>query len=217
MGAEETIRTIVTSPQHHHADAVRQYFTDGASGFTGRFFQRIGGPGDAPDSADTITAPDLLAVRSLSVEPPTDAVFELLHGGTGRRVADLLTEIPTKVAAGTAAGAEHLADGSPADRAWRLLTGLDGIGWVTAGKILARKRPDLIPIYDDVVKSGLGAPAGAWSVFHLAMSSSEVADAVDMIRTDAQAPEAESDLRILDIVLWMHFRTSSRAGSSSSA
>jgi hypothetical protein len=32
------------------------------------------------------------------------------------------------------------------------------IGWVTAGKLLARKRPKLVPVYDGVVKCALGNP-----------------------------------------------------------
>jgi hypothetical protein len=30
-------------------------------------------------------------------------------------------------------------------------------GWVTAGKLLARRRPHLVPVYDGVVKCGRGA------------------------------------------------------------
>ena len=33
-----------------------------------------------------------------------------------------------------------------------------GIGFVTAGKLMARKRPRLIPVYDDVVKCALDEP-----------------------------------------------------------
>ena len=36
------------------------------------------------------------------------------------------------------------------------------MGWVTAGKLLARKRPRLIPVYDRVVRCALGRPAKPW-------------------------------------------------------
>jgi hypothetical protein len=59
-----------------------------------------------------------------------------------------------------------LADDGPADRAWRLLEAPDDMGWVTAGKLLARKRPQLIPVYDRVVRCAFGAPKPMWQWLH---------------------------------------------------
>ena len=53
-------------------------------------------------------------------------------------------------------------NGRDADQAWRLLKAQDDVGWVTAGKLLARKRPRLIPVWDNVVRCALGRPANAW-------------------------------------------------------
>jgi Family of unknown function (DUF6308) len=34
---------------------------------------------------------------------------------------------------------ELIKDGGPADSVWRLLESQDGVGWMTTGKLLARK------------------------------------------------------------------------------
>ncbi|MEU3241147.1 DUF6308 family protein, partial [Streptomyces anthocyanicus] len=60
------------------------------------------------------------------------------------------------------ANADDLAPGSPADAAWHLLQDQPGIGWVTAGKLLARKRPRLLPVYDQVVRCILRRPPSFW-------------------------------------------------------
>ena len=61
-----------------------------------------------------------------------------------------------------------LAQGGPA---WALCDLLRGVrdrtkdarlGAVAAGKLLARKRPRLIPVWDHVVRCALGHPNGAW-------------------------------------------------------
>ncbi|MEV5508792.1 DUF6308 family protein [Streptomyces orinoci] len=46
------------------------------------------------------------------------------------------------------AEADVLAEGSPADQAWHLLCAQYGVDWVIAGKLLVRKRPRLLPVYD---------------------------------------------------------------------
>jgi hypothetical protein len=53
-------------------------------------------------------------------------------------------------------------DDSAADQAWHLLEEQEGVGWVTAGKLLARKRPHLIPVWDHVVRCAFGRPDHAW-------------------------------------------------------
>lgn len=57
---------------------------------------------------------------------------------------------------GSREAAALLAPGEAADRAWHLLEDQDDMGWVTAGKLLARKRPRLVPVYDRVVRCAFG-------------------------------------------------------------
>lgn len=107
------------------------------------------------------------------------------------------------------AEADDLAEGSPAHTAWRLLCDQPGIGWVTAGKILARKRPRLLPVYDQVVRCVLGRPKSFWLDLHGALRADNHALHHDLtaVRRSANLPVTVSALRVCDVVLWMHHRT----------
>ncbi|WP_232839073.1 DUF6308 family protein [Streptomyces triticisoli] len=117
----------------------------------------MAGGGDRPTAANVVTADDLIAVQTLSVTIPGEAALDLLEGDVGGQLSALLHEIPNGMDMAEA-DADDLAPGSPADAAWRLLTDQPGIGWVTVGKLLARKRPRLLPVYDQVVRCLLGRP-----------------------------------------------------------
>jgi Family of unknown function (DUF6308) len=54
--------------------------------------------------------------------------------------------------------------GSPADELHAELRTLPGVDWVTAGKLLAAKRPRLIPILDNRVNDLLKPPEGLFWV-----------------------------------------------------
>jgi hypothetical protein len=109
------------------------------------------------------------------------------------------------------AQAADLADGSPAHTAWNPLRDQPGIGWVMAGKLLARKCPLLLPVYDQVASVG-PSPSGStrmpprvdnWALHHKLMA----------LRQAADLPETVSALRVCDVVLWMHHRTDHQRGS----
>lgn len=108
-----------------------------------------------------MTADDLIAVQTLSVRIPAQAALDLLEGDLAVRVSKLLSRVPLDIHMVEAEAAD-LADGSPAHTAWHLLRDQPGIGWVTAGKLLARKRPRLLPVYDQVVRCVLGRPKSLW-------------------------------------------------------
>jgi hypothetical protein len=84
----------------------------------------------------------------LSVQVPPAVSLALLEGDLGREISAQLSQIPTHVCLGDDGATRHVADTRPAYEAWRLLKKCDDIGWVIAGKLLARKRPRLIPVYD---------------------------------------------------------------------
>ena len=130
--------------------------------YSGRFFERLNGGGDRPDVADRFTSADLLAVQMLSVEVPSETIIGILHGELGRALSRYLREIPADLPLGDPQAREHLVNDSPADRAWRLLKLEADTGFVTAGKLMARKRPHLIPVYDSVVRCALEEPKHVW-------------------------------------------------------
>ncbi|MFF9038429.1 DUF6308 family protein [Streptomyces sp. NPDC014892] len=107
------------------------------------------------------------------------------------------------------AEAADLAEGAPAHTAWRVLCNETGIGWVTAAKLLARKRPRLLPVYDQVVRCILGRPRSFWLDLHGALSADNHALHRELLalRQSADLPATVSALRVCDVVLWMHHRT----------
>lgn len=181
------------------------YFTPGA--YTGQWFEAFAGGGDRAEARDRITVDDLYAVEALNVKVPFAVGKELLEGQLGRDVSACLREIPTDAELGTGGAGELVADGRHANEAWKLLNNRSkktGIGWVIAGKLLARKRPKLIPVYDTIVRCQFGEPEQVWLKLHseLIANDGELRTALVEIRATVGIDDQVSTLRVLDIVLW---------------
>jgi hypothetical protein len=211
------LRKVLEAPDAR--EHLERYFREPGRGalaagtYAGRLFERVGGGGDRPEVANRLTAEDLLAVECLSVQVPPEAAFELLHGALARRLSDILSQIPTGVRIRDDDAERHLADGSPADTAWRLLHSLSGVGWVTAGKLMARKRPALIPVYDQVTRCVLGAPDKVWIGLHQAMHEDRaLTDRLERLAAKASVPARVTSLRTLDVILWMSHNRDHRKG-----
>lgn len=186
-------------------DHLTAYFTPGAS--TGQWFETFTGGGHRAETRDRITAEDLYAVEALSVQVPFPVGRDLIEGQLGRDVGSHLREIPTDVELGGHGGAELVTDNSHASQAWHLLNNRNektGIGWVIAGKILARKRPKLLPVYDTVVRCQFGAPQQVWAKLHgrLAENDGALRTVLTAARTTAGVDDRVSVLRALDVILW---------------
>jgi len=188
--------------------------SEGRPHSTGARFDTLDGGGARDGVKDVITPYDLLAVACLKVTVPTPVALDLVEGGPlGRKVRKLLQKIPASVALGEADADKHVKNGSSAHQVWRLLDDETDVGWVTAGKVLARKRPQLIPVWDNVVKCAFGRPRGAWLWLdgHLRQDD-RLRKELDQLHRAAQLPELVSRLRVLDVVVWMrhhhdHLRT----------
>ena len=145
-------------------------------------------------------------MQALNVQVPFAVGRELLEGQLGNDIAAHLREIPTDVELGSRGGRELVDERGHADQAWRLLNNRNentGIGWVIAGKLLARKRPTFIASYDSIVSCQFGAPNQVWLKL-----SSQLVDNGGELRTtlvDARATACADDevsiLRALDAVL----------------
>ncbi|MEU9208413.1 DUF6308 family protein [Streptomyces sp. NPDC048415] len=210
------LSSLITSDQA--ASNLQRYFGTGllqeAVPFTGSRFEHLAGGGDRPAVANTVTADDLIAVQTLSVRIPAQAALDLLEGDLAVRVSKLLSRVPFDIDM-VEAEAGDLADGSPAHAAWHLLRDQPGIGWVTAGKLLARKRPRLLPVYDQVVRCVLGRPKSFWLDLYAALRVDNWAVHHELmaLRQAADLPETVSALRVCDVVLWMNHRTDHQQGS----
>ncbi|WP_051420892.1 DUF6308 family protein [Paenarthrobacter nicotinovorans] len=180
---------------------------------TGSRFDDWAGGGDRPEVANVITADDVLAVSFLSVQVPAPAAIGLIES-RANEVSELLGQIPTNLDLASVSSDEYdhyLGPRSPANTLWRLLRGSDtyrwGIGPTTASKIMARKRPRLIPIFDSVVGPLMGHQTcdGQWETWHSVLTNGTgLSNRLKSIREKAAIAQNISDIRTMDVVLWMH-------------
>lgn len=75
---------------------------------------------------------------------------------------------------------------------------------MTAAKLLARKRPHLLPVYDQVVKAALQPRSGRfWEPLWEELQDVRLVDRLEAVRSEAGVDGAVSLLRILDFAIWM--------------
>jgi hypothetical protein len=197
---------------HRAKEDIRRYFGVGTGptgpGFTGRRFERLGGGGDRDGVQNRITAEDLVAVEMLSVQVPPPVALDILEGELGIELSTQLCSIPIDIALGTPEARHLVEDGSAAERTWRALKNCDGVGWVTAGKLLARKRPRLVPVYDTVMRCACQRPDNFWLWLDDRLSEDEgkLLHSLRELRKRAAVPIEVSDLRVFDVAIWMRHR-----------
>jgi hypothetical protein len=189
-------------------DLRRYFLAVGEAAFTGGQFERLGGGGDRPAIANTVTAEDLIAVQLLSVQVRPHRALDLLQGELGRKLAVELAEISVDVELGADEALPLIEEGGRADNAWRMLRDAVGIDWVIAGKLIARKRPKLVPVYDNVVSCAFGTGTGFWEWLHgkLREEGSVLAQRLCDLHAKAHLSAEVSRLRVLDVVFWMRHR-----------
>lgn len=75
-------------------------------------------------------------------------------------------------------------------------------------KLLARKRPNLIPVWDRIVRCAFDFRSGAWLCLDglLREQDGAVLSRLAELRAEAGVPEQVSLLRVLDVVVWMRHR-----------
>lgn len=193
--AVDAIRS--TLEQEDAAELLDGYFAPGA--FTGAHFERLDGGGDRPEVANVFTAADVASVALLSV-PLEGSIVQWLLVDAADQLASLLADVPMADLA-TAEGREALSDDGKAAELYELLRGRDKIGSTKASKLMARKRPALVPIRDTVVSAHLGDPHRWWPVWRAAMGDDDVVARLDELRAASGVPEL-TRLRAADIVLW---------------
>ncbi|WP_316525760.1 DUF6308 family protein [Kitasatospora brasiliensis] len=199
---------------------LRAYFTrqraKGGAYYSGAHFERLAGGGDRPETADGFTADDLVAITMLSVSVDAHGAVELLTDPDGHWHR-LLSAIPRDARLEDPACAPLIAPDGPATELWERLVNPrgaypgkpDGVGAVVAGKLLARKRPHLIPVYDIRVKTLFRRPkvdATFWSALADALRADGGALHARLaeLRRKSGIGEDIGVLRVLDVIAWMH-------------
>lgn len=196
-----------------------QYFEEsssfpGTGTFTGSHFESFAG---APNPVNEVTAADLLAVQTLAVTVSSRAALGILET-YAQRISELLSDIdPTlkleevrdegdfEAVLGKNSSAQALWDllrrNNPEAKRWNL-------GATTASKIMARKRPHLIPIDDSVVTRVIGrGTASSWRMWRdELLADNYLIERADEIKEHVERTDL-STLRALDIVLWQYGKT----------
>ena len=170
--------------------------------FTGSRFEAISGMQDDPFR---LTPSDLVAVSTLSVEIKGSAAIRLLETDASE-IAELLAGIEPDIDIVDVDPAV-LANDSPADKLWTVIKRSKGIGPTRISKLMAAKRPRLIPIWDTFVGQATGmGTAGYWRAFQEVLLADDRAIWTwleSLRRQSPRLPGNVSTLRVLDVLLWM--------------
>lgn len=179
---------------------------------SGSRFDSWAGGGDAPGVANRVTADDLVAVSFLSIRIPARAALGMLETHAVK-ISQHLEMLPLELNLADLTPDEferYLGKKSPGTLLWRELRaeGRWGVGATTASKLMARKRPQLVPIYDSVIGPlmGLGlSSADQWKRWHTALTDGTgLPQRLQEIRRVSEISDPISDIRVMDIVLWMY-------------
>ncbi len=186
------------------AAAVRIFYDDDSS-FAGSTFLGI------ESDPNCIEAEDLLAVTLMGEMFPAKAVRQLLFGAERDIASKLLAEIKNDALWDVDIDALH-SPGNPVFDLWQLLDDLPYVGATRASKLMARKRPELIPIYDRIIGERIAGPAEYWYVFHAFLTHEQHRRTVEDLRSTAGL-EGVALLRVLDTAIWMRYSRGTAAKS----
>ncbi|WKE68501.1 DUF6308 family protein [Streptomyces sp. WP-1] len=192
--------------------------------YSGAHFERLGGGGDAEEVANRFDADDLVAVSMLGVSPRPHGAINLLTDPGGHWTR-LLSLIPRDARLESPASDALMKRGGPAWELWQRLAGVgrphkpDGSGPTVAGKLLARKRPHLVPVYDERVKRLFERPTtdhSFWAALASALRADDHAfrDRLIRLRDRAGIGEDIGVLRVFDVIAWMYQGAQDEAAAS---
>ncbi|WP_460968424.1 DUF6308 family protein [Pedococcus soli] len=175
---------------------------DASDYFTGAAFDSWDSTGAKFDDVNRFTADDLVAVTFLSVGVGPRAAHRLL---TSR--ADRFNELLEAVGPDRDFVDIAPTDITPDFPAWQLETALrelPDVGRTIASKLMARKRPRLVPIYDKVLRQVMGLEKSHWAPLNTALRADGQAlhHRLLALRDEAGLPETVSPLRVLDVIAW---------------
>lgn len=188
-GLRERVLLFVAEP----ADKLVAQFFDTTGRFAATTFDML--PDNPPNR---FTTTDLLAVTLLDVALTPDSVREVLD--TKADVfGELLAAIPVDVDLWDATD-EDLAN---AETLYWALRKLHKVGRTQASKVMARKRPKLIPVIDSVIHTALALGDNSWAELRICLSEPAVRGAIESIRPKNAQADSISTLRLLDAAVWM--------------
>ncbi|SNU01224.1 hypothetical protein SAMN06298212_10848 [Ruaniaceae bacterium KH17] len=174
--------------------------------FSGAKFETLGHRWDQASTTNKITPEDLLAVSCLAVNIPGRAAINILEEQK-KDITKLLEQIPDTSLTLWDARESDIDTSSAMNNLWNLLNSNHNMGPTTISKLMARKRPNLIPIFDSVVSSALDLKKSTnhWTTMRDLMVTSVEGELlhirlqrlVDKIELDYVTP-----LRAFDVIVW---------------
>lgn len=185
--------------------AIARYFGTVGERFTGSQFESL----IDVDNPDVITERDLIAVNTLSVEIPVRASLWILSPEGKAATRNCLSAVDPAMNIWDPGAEAALGEGGPMRELWDLLGTAEwpsprpgnGLGGRTKrSKLLAAKRPGLIPVTDRVVREVLPSVDDYWTAFRRALATAEVRD--EMAAATTGAPEGVTLLRRIDAAIW---------------
>ncbi|WP_413784859.1 DUF6308 family protein [Mycolicibacterium elephantis] len=156
--------------------------------------------------ADAFTAEDLLAVTLLDVALSPRALRQLLESRSAE-FARLLRDIPADLDLWEATDA-HLA---AIDRCDAALRTLPGVGETRASKLMARKRPRLVPVVDSVIRHALRLGVDSRRELRDCLNDPAIRVAIERSRPKSASAGLISSLRLVDAVVWIRHSRSRNA------
>lgn len=186
---------------------LRHYFKQLAGdngGYTGGAWDTFDPSGTREANPDTFTADDLIACSLLSAPIPGRAAVELL---------DRRAERFSQLLAGVGEDRDFIEVNDPdgpelqgLDRLDRELRALPGVGLTRTTKLLARKRPRLVPIVDGVIKQVVFSGGPHYRTpLHRALTANDrrLWKHLAELKASAGLDSAVPVLRVFDVLAWM--------------
>lgn len=189
-------------------DYLKTYSEGGA--YTGAYFHELTHAG--PSHPDRFDITDVASLSLLSVTLNGQMAHELTKNDEeSNQLARVLAREPDRdLGELTADQVKSLNSDKGLNPAWKTIRHIHGVGPTRTAKLLARKRPRLIPIWDSVIARVLGLPTteSYWIRFHTALTADESSLDKRLAELAQKAGVAErySRIRVLDILAWMYGR-----------
>jgi hypothetical protein len=200
----QSVSEIVGSP--FAQDLVRAYFDPGR-GFAGAMFDGLDTDRFlANNPRDRFTADDIAAASLLDVRFGPTAIRALLGSDV---IQHALAAVPDQRPLWEATE-EDLEAGSSL---WRLVRDIDGVGRTRASKLLARKRPHLVPIVDSVIAEAMSLGDDTWRPLAAVLADQQLRQDINDLRPPEVSTQI-STLRLLDVLAWMSHSRSRAAVSA---
>ena len=187
----------------HTPGLVAAYF-DPSRGFAGAMFDGLDPTGLlSHNPKDQFTADDVVAASLLDVRFGPIAVRQLL---TSTDIHSALSAVPHEATLWNANEGVLTA----ASTLWLRVRFIEGLGRTRTSKLLARKRPQLVPIVDSVIVSALQLGSETWRPLADVLADVGLRRELDQLRPSG-VDSRVGVLRVLDVMVWMSCSRSTSA------